>query len=384
MAGNENSGRRAENRGRNTRKNITDEELELINNLRRIEDEAISQGLNPKDVKHGWLKTKESSLFFKNPLFSDGGLDELAIARVVDRLVEKHKTTFVRKSIPKPEKESDVLLKVIVSDAHVGMNPNPDGNALFQYEYNSEIYQESMDKILTSVEKEFSTYGFFDEIHILDLGDLADGWNGYTTRGGHELPQNLTNDQVFELCVDTKVSMIRELVESNKANRIILRSICNDNHSGDFGLIINLTIKKMINLLYRDEVVEVDIIRRFIEHRIYGDHCFILTHGKDKKERKIGFPIVLNDNAIRIINDYIEHYEIRSKFIHVEKGDLHQIGYQRTKKFDYRNYMSFAPPSSWIQHNFGDSYSGYSTQVVHKETNDICHTDYFLDYKKKK
>ena len=45
--------------------------------------------------------------------------------------------------------------------------------------------------------------------------------------------------------------------------------------------------------------------------------------------------------------------------------------------------MSFAPPSSWVQHNFGDSYSGYSIQVIPKNTNEISHTDYFLDYKKK-
>lgn len=44
--------------------------------------------------------------------------------------------------------------------------------------------------------------------------------------------------------------------------------------------------------------------------------------------------------------------------------------------------MSFAPPSSWCQINFGDSYSGYSIQVVPKYSNEISHTDYFLDYKK--
>jgi hypothetical protein len=136
--------------------------------------------------------------------------------------------------------------------------------------------------------------------------------------------------------------------------------------------------------MYSNDIVEVDILERFIEHRTYGDHCFVLTHGKDKEQMKGGLPVVLNDKAIRLINDYIEHYDINSKFIHVEKGDLHQIGYQRTKKFDYRNFMSFAPPSSWIQHNFGDSYSGYSIQVIPKFNNEISHTDYFIEYDKRK
>jgi hypothetical protein len=135
--------------------------------------------------------------------------------------------------------------------------------------------------------------------------------------------------------------------------------------------------------MYSKNIVDVDIINKFIEHRVYGDHCFIMTHGKDKEQMKSGLPIHLNDRAIRFVMDYIDHYGIDSKYIHVEKGDLHQISYQRVKRFDYRNFPSFAPPSSWIQHNFGDSYSGYSIQVVPKHSNEISHTDYFLDYRKK-
>jgi len=32
------------------------------------------------------------------------------------------------------------------------------------------------------------------------LGDLMDGYNGHTTRGGHELPQNMTNEEAFDSC----------------------------------------------------------------------------------------------------------------------------------------------------------------------------------------
>jgi hypothetical protein len=41
--------------------------------------------------------------------------------------------------------------------------------------------------------------------------------------------------------------------------------------------------------------------------------------------------------------------------------------------------MSFAPPSAYVQNNFGDSYSGYSIQVVPKYSSEISHTDYFFD-----
>ena len=120
-----------------------------------------------------------------------------------------------------------------------------------------------------------------------------------------------------------------------------------------------------------------------MEHFTYGNHTFILTHGKDSKYMNRGLPFELNPTAINFINDYIEHYEIKTKYIHLEKGDLHRVGYSRTKKFDYRNYMSFAPPSAWVQHNFGDCYSGYSIQVVPKWNDEISHTDYFFELNKK-
>jgi hypothetical protein len=124
------------------------------------------------------------------------------------------------------------------------------------------------------------------------------------------------------------------------------------------------------------------VLERFIEHRSWGNHTWLLCHGKDAKFQFKGLPLILNDKTINFINEYIKFYNIDGKYIHFEKGDLHQLGYQKTTNFDYRNYMSFAPPSAWQQHNFGDAYAGYSIQVIPKYSNQISHTDYFLDYRK--
>jgi len=77
--------------------------------------------------------------------------------------------------------------------------------------------------------------------------------------------------------------------------------------------------------------------------------------------------------------DYIYEKNITSKYIHLDKGDLHQLAYDRARRFDYRNFMSFAPPSNWVQHNFGVSYCGYSVQEIPKFSNDVRHTDIFFD-----
>ena len=336
-------------------------------------------------VKHLWLKTKESSIFVKNPDYVEQQENENKIIEIIENAINSVLSKFSNKEyiFTPNEKVSNLkALKVTISDDHVGLEPNPNGNGLFKYEYNSEIYSQSYEKVFKSVVKEFNTHGKFDLLLLDNLGDEQDGWSGLTTRGGHELPQNMSNSEVFETCIDVKVKMIKSLVENNIANKIILRKVANDNHSGDFGHTINLAVKKIINLIYSSEIVEVETLTQFLEHRIYGDHCFILTHGKDTKQMFRGLPLKLDDRTINYINDYIRFYDIKSKYIHVEKGDLHQIGYNKCNTFDYRNFMSFAPPSSWVQHNFGDCYSGYSIQVIPKFENEISHTDYFLDYKK--
>ncbi len=357
---------------------VEPKELEMINNYRLLHNQAIDKGIDPKTVKHAWFKDEKSSMFVKNPNFDEGGLTLEKIKESLNTVFNN--IDFDKPKIKLPKKSNNKAIKVTIADSHVGMNPSK--NSLFQYEYNGKVYKDSLGKVFDSMLKEYNTHGVFDVSFLDDLGDMADGWNGYTTRGGHQLEQNMSNVEVFETCVQEKFNLVKSIIESKIAKKVVLRSVCNDNHSGDFGHVINLTIQMLLNKVYSDSVVEIDLLTRFIEHRSYGKHTFLLTHGKDAKFMNRGLPVILNDKAINFINDYIDHYGINNDFIHVEKGDLHQIGYQRTKKFDYRNFMSFAPPSAWIQHNFADSYSGYSIQVIPKESNEISHTDYFINYKK--
>lgn len=344
---------------------------------------SINLGVDTSNVKHLWLKDKDASLFVKNPDYKEPTFEETTknLEKAIESVLSKFKNTNYI-FCPNQHESNLKAIKITISDDHVGLEPNPNNNGLFKYEYNAEIYTNSYEKVFKSVVKEFKTHGKFDLLLLDNLGDEQDGWNGLTTRGGHELPQNMSNAEVFETCIDVKVKMIKSLVENNIASKIILRKVTNDNHSGDFGHTINLAVKKIINLIYSSDIVEVETLTRFLEHRIYGDHCFILTHGKDAKQMFRGLPLKLDDKTINYINDYIRFYNINSKYVHVEKGDLHQIGYNKCNTFDYRNFMSFAPPSSWVQHNFGDCYSGYSIQVIPKFENEISHTDYFLDYKK--
>lgn len=378
-------------KGKNTEKHkVTPEQYAEVLRLRNkgIIDDLIGNKVGVECTKHLWKELQDENgkkignAFIKNPLYKEDAVTEESIQTAIENVLKRfeHKKNTFKPSNSKSNKKA---LKVTLSDDHVGLEPNPSGNALFNYEYSGDIYKNSYKKVFNSVLKEFNTHGKFDLLLLDNLGDEQDGWNGLTTRGGHKLEQNMTNAEVFEVCIDTKVAFINSLVKENVTDKIILRKVSNDNHSGDFGQTINIAVKKIINLLYTEDVVKVETLTRFMEHRTYGEHCFILTHGKDTKQMFKGLPLQLNDKTINFVNDYINFYNIKSKFIHLEKGDLHQIGYNKCSTFDYRNFMSFAPPSSWVQHNFGTSYSGYSIQVIPKDNNEISHTDYFIDYVKK-
>lgn len=363
------------------------ETLRKMMNKLRVRDEKVERhkaigdalqqvGVPLEDVKHYWYKSKHFSAFVKEDE------DKVDYISAIEDIVTRYINNPVE--IIKEHKEHcEKSLKVTISDAHVGLNPNPDNKSLFAYEYNADIFKDNLSKVFQSIIKEYNANGRFDMLVIDDLGDGLDGWNGETTRGGHKLEQNMSNEEMFKTFVEGKLSLIEMCIKADIANEILVRNVSNDNHAGSFAQIANTTIKMILDRVYTKGIVDFYILERFMEHFTYGNHTFILTHGKDSKYMNRGLPFELNPTAINFINDYIEHYEIKTKYIHLEKGDLHRVGYSRTKKFDYRNYMSFAPPSAWVMSNFGDCYSGYSIQVVPKWNNEISHTDYYFELTKK-
>jgi hypothetical protein len=301
-------------------------------------------------------------------------------ARLLDSIedIVKKYTGGKLKSIKQTKIKHTKALKGTLSDMHVGLDPNPNGRSVYNYVYGEKQFNENLEKFYNSIVQEQAVHGKFDVLYITDLGDGLDGWNGLTTRGGHKLDQNLDNVEQFRVYVTGKLRLIEKLINSEVANKVIIYSVTDDNHAGDLAYVANMAIQMILERSYDKKSVEFVILKKFMEHFTYGDHTFILTHGKDAKNCFKGLPLKLDQKAIKVIEDYIKRFKITSKHILVEKGDLHQVAFEKTNAFTYRNFMSFAPPSAYSQNNFGDGYSGYSIQVIQKEGT-ISHTDYYFD-----
>ena len=99
-----------------TRLRLKDDELELINKYRRIKEESKAAGINPDDVKHGWLKTDKSSLFFKNPNFKTEEKNEFAKKLIEDLQQFSPKYPEIKRT----KSEDGHLLVIDPADIHIG------------------------------------------------------------------------------------------------------------------------------------------------------------------------------------------------------------------------------------------------------------------------
>ena len=332
------------------RPRITLEEFEIVAQYRAIKNQANNLGLDDKDVKHGWLKNKDASLFFKNPNFGN----EFDVNKVdFEKLftdVPKLEVTKVKKKDYKSEFD-----KLVFTDVHVGMDASDKGRNMYDTEWNKTIlFYRLTEMVNFTIAKQESKV-----LYISDLGDFLDGFNGNTTRGGHSLPQNMSNQEAFDVGFMFKVRLLEALAPHYEL--IVMRNVCNDNHAGDFAYFVNQAVKSYINT----QLKNVQIINQtsFIDWELVGNYCFVSTHGKDTHNLKHGFKAKIDPNQVNKIVGYLNQQQLLNKGYEIifEKGDSHLYLFDSATSdvFKYYNYPAFSPSSNWVATNFPLGRSGF-------------------------
>lgn len=254
----------------------------------------------------------------------------------------------------KKVKQTALFDRAVLTDVHVGMKVS-DGHSLYDGAWNEEELFKRRDIFVNEIINNQKS----NILLIHELGDFMDGYNGMTTRGGHELPQNMDNQKAFDVALTFKITLVDALVQYY--DKIEIVNICNDNHSGAFGYIVNSAFKAYIELKYKN--VSVTNQRKFIDHYLVQNRCFILTHGKDDKSLKFGFKPHLDAVQIEKIKNYIDEYKLHCYQIEFSKGDSHQLLFDLTSStaFEYQNFGAFSPPSDWVKVNFKNTKSSFTT-----------------------
>ena len=256
--------------------------------------------------------------------------------------------------------------RLVYTDVHIGLDPNGDRNiALYPKNwYESDIMETLDHMVATVIRRQTGATLVIDE-----LGDFMDGWDGQTVRKGHHLPQCMTNEEAFDVGLEFKIKMIQKLAPYY--DTIICNNVCEDNHAGAFGYVVNKAFKRFIELQYPDKVTVFNR-REFITHYEIANHTFILCHGKDSTHLKFGFKPQLDTKQSEKIDQYLKHHKLYQSGNRIEfsKGDSHQLLFDMASSddFDYMNFPALCPSSDWVQVNFKKGRRGFVIQHLDGKT----------------
>ena len=315
----------------------TEEELFNLHNqnkensvLRRIEKDQLTEAnkLINKLAKENQELSKTSKLFED-------------LLKYDPNYVNDARHTNIQNSV------EDKTLIIWLSDLHIGAYNEKFG--FYQLpDYNKDEIIRRLDKILNK----FSGKSF-DKVIVVDLGDSVDQYNKETTRGGHLLPNNMTDKEMSHLYLDCMEYFFNSLYSIVDSDDYYYFSIGESNHSGDFGWALNLALSyKLQNSGWNTYISDYPI-----DHFTVNNLRFIYTHGKDSKNQSKQFPLTLNPQTELYFANYIAEKRLNKdgEKIFVVKGDLHQYAYTSGKQFDYISVGSMYATSQYIAANFGNT-----------------------------
>lgn len=240
-------------------------------------------------------------------------------------------------------------LIIWLSDIHTGATVSP--LSIYQNPYNEEEMKKRFDMIIKRVYTEaYYIGGGFENIVICNLGDSLDGYNGQTTRGGHELAQNMNNKEQLQTYIKLMTSFVKSLIENVKHTNMYYYCVGESNHDGDFGYAANLALAAVLEQFD----VKCQVFDKFIGEFTLNETTYVMCHGKDNKDMFKNLPLTLDVKTENFINEYLDNKGITGNVVFV-KGDLHQSATTYGRRFTYKSVGSLFGSSEWIHKNFGNT-----------------------------
>lgn len=277
-------------------------------------------------------------------------------------------------TITRHEIEDKMCIVLPISDIHIGA---VGGSLMTSNIYNEQVVCERFGKLALQLWEDYQVHGAFDRIVVVDMGDSLDGYNKNTTRGGHALDQNMSNREQFDVYFRSFKKFIDTLVDWKICNNITYIALSNGNHDGSFGYTAQRALEIYLNAKYPEMLTFVTA--DFITHFRYGQHTYMLTHGKDEKHMKHGLPLVLDNKTELYFQRYLDAKNITSKYVHILKGDLHQLSDQQGFKFRYKSTLSFFGGTEWIHTNFGPNRPGVSYDIINENKREIIKKEIYFE-----
>lgn len=207
-------------------------------------------------------------------------------------------------------------------------------------------------------------FGNFYNVVVCNLGDSLDGYDGQTTRGGHQLAQNMNNKEQLKCFIEVMTGFMTTLAEEIPCNNLSYYCVGESNHDGDFGYSANIALQYILQSMD----IEATIFEKFIGEFKLNDTTYILCHGKDNKDMFKNLPLTLDIKTENFINEYLDNKGIKGNVVFV-KGDLHQSATTYGRRFTYKSVSSLFGSSEWIHKNFGNTPAACDYSIVDENGN---------------
>ena len=290
---------------------LKQDEIEILMQYRGIKEATDEAGVDDKDVKHGWLKTKQASLFFKNPNFKIEELNE--IQKIKDECINEVKKYAPKYHAIETIKSTDTHLLVIdIADLHIGKLATAFETG---EDYNSQIAVKRAKDGLQGILNKAKGFDI-DKILFVAGNDIlhTDNTRRTTTGGTPQDTDGMWYDN-FIMAKNLYIELLEQLMSFAEVEVVYNPS----NHDFTHGFFLmqlieahfaNSTINFNVNLLHRKAFK-------------YGNNLIGTTHGDGAKIENLPlllateFPILWSETKHRYIYSHHVHHKTSKDFIGV-------------------------------------------------------------------
>ncbi len=256
---------------RDKRIRCTQEEFDLINGIR---EQAKTHKIDLKDVHSGWVKNKNSSLYFQNPNFKKGDTDKFT--KDLIETLEKHSPSYM--TIIREKSKDGHLLVIDPADIHIGKLCSSFETG---EDYNSQI---AVKRVLDGVDGILQKSNGFniDKINFIGGNDILhiDTPKGQTTAGTQQDTSGMWYDN-FLIAKQLYVDILEKLIQIADVHFTFNPS----NHDYTNGFFLADVIKTHFR---NCENITFDCSIAHRKYFTYGNNLIGSTHGDGAKQSDLG------------------------------------------------------------------------------------------------
>jgi len=290
---------------------LKQDEIEVLMQYRGIKEATDEAGVDDKDVKHGWLKTKQASLFFKNPNFKQEELNE--IQRIKDECIKEVKIYAPKYHAIEIIKSTDTHLLVIdIADLHIGKLATAFETG---EDYNSQIaVKRAKDGLQGILDK---SKGFhIDKVLFVAGNDIlhTDNTKRSTTAGTPQDTDGMWYDN-FIMAKNLYIDLLEKLLSFAEVEVVYNPS----NHDLTHGFFL----MQLIEAHFSKSTINFNVDLKHRKAFKYGNNLIGTTHGDGAKIENLPlllateFPILWSETKHRYIYSHHIHHKTSKDFIGV-------------------------------------------------------------------